>query len=311
MKLISLVIPIFNEDKSIGQFYFELDRSLAKNKNYKYEIIFIDDGSTDKSLEIVKNFSKNDKWIKYLSFTRNFGKEMAVTAGLHHSKGEAVIIMDGDLQHPPELISELLRQWESGPEVVIGVRRNLFKGYVHAVISWIYYKFLSNISGTDMVFGETDFRLIDQKVVREFCRLSETDRLTRADINWLGFKKKYINFESSPRAAGSSHYSLSKLFRVGIMAIVSYSFFPLKFAGYLGILITFLAALLGLFMFTEKYILDDPWNFNFSGTALLAVTNLFLTGVILSCLGLISLYIANIQTEVHRRPLWVIREKNL
>ena len=311
MKLISLIIPVFNEDRSLSQFYFELDRSLSKNKNYQYEIIFIDDGSRDRSLEMVKNFSINDKRIKYLSFTRNFGKEMAITAGLHNSRGEAIITMDSDLQHPPELISELLRHWESGAEVVIGVRRNLFKGYAHAVISWIYYNFFSRISDTDMVFRETDFRLIDQKVAREFCRLSEADRLTRVAINWLGFKKKYVSFESSPRVAGSSNYSLPKLFRVGVMALVSYSLFPLKFAGYLGVLITVLAALLGLFILTEKYILDDPWNLNFSGPALLAVINLFLTGVILSCLGLISLYIANIQTEVRRRPLWVIREKSL
>lgn len=309
--LISIIIPTYNEEKNIPLIYDSIINVWEKLKNNcSYEIIFVDDGSVDASIEILEKISDLDKNAKYLKFSRNFGKEVAISAGICHAKGNAAIIIDADLQHPPELIPEFIAKWKKGADVVMGIRKkNKGEGLIKKVGSALFYKIMNIIGETKIVPRETDYRLIDKKVIKEFKRFTERNRITRGLLDWLGFEKDYIYFDARERKNGKPAYSNLKLTRLAFSTFVGHSLFPLKFAGYLGVIITFFSGLLGLFIFIEKYTLKDPWDINFSGTAILAVIILFLIGIVLSCLGLIALYIANIHNEVVNRPLYIIRDK--
>lgn len=306
-KLISIIIPVYNEEKNLLPLYDGVIKALEKT-DCDHEIIFIDDGSRDSSLEKLKSIAESDENIKILEFSRNFGKEIAVTAGINHCLGDACIMIDADLQHPPNLITEFIKKWEDGAEVVVGVRKeNNEKNLAKKLGSLLFYKIMGKISETDITPNATDFRLLDRTVVDAFNRFSERNRMTRALIDWLGFDREYVYFKAEKRMSGKAGYSFFKLLKLALSGFISHSLFPLKFAGYLGIVITFFSGTLGLFIFIEKYILNDPWGLSFSGPAILAVIILFLVGIVLVCLGLIALYIANIHGEVIGRPLYVIK----
>ncbi|MCX6739598.1 MAG: glycosyltransferase family 2 protein [Candidatus Parcubacteria bacterium] len=309
-KLISIIIPAYNEEQNIPVIYDQLKNILSRI-NFNYELIFINDGSQDNSEKELKKLMLIDPQVKVIEFSRNFGKEIATTAGINNCRGECCITIDADLQHPPELIFDFLAKWKKGAEIVIGVRQNnKSESFIKKIGSFCFYKIIGRISEIEMVPYATDFRLLDKKVINEFNRFTEKNRLTRGLIDWLGFKREYIHFEADKRLNGKATYSTVKLIRLALNSVVSLSLFPLKLAGYLGIFITIAAGLLGLFVIIEKYVLKDVWRFNFSGPAILAIIILFLVGIILICLGLIALYIANIHKEAINRPIYVIREKN-
>ncbi len=307
-KLISIIIPVYNEEKNIILLYRDL-KQILNEQRHDHEIIFINDGSQDNSSQELTKIANEDEKIRIIEFSRNFGKEVALTAGLHHCLGDACLILDADLQHPVELIPQFLNKWEQGNEIVIGIRKKTKTNPAKKVGSYFFYKIMKKISDTEIMPNSTDYRLLDKKVITEFNKFTEKNRLTRGLIDWLGFKRDYIYFEAKARANGRANYSFLKLFRLALNSIVSLSLFPLKLAGYLGIFIMISSGLIGLFIFIEKYLLHDPWNLNFSGPAILAIIILFLVGIILSCLGLIALYIANIHGEVINRPIYVIRKK--
>ena len=310
-KLISVIIPTYNEEMNIPLIYKEIKEVfLLLMDKYEYEIIFVDDGSADNSVEVLEKLANLDNKVKYLEFSRNFNKEIATSAGIHHSKGDAVIMIDADLQHPVELIPEFIKKWEDGADIVIGIRtKNKGEGFIKKIGSYLFYKIMNLISDTKIIPQATDFRLIDKKVIKEFNRLTEKTRITRGLIDWLGFKKDFIYFKAKERYNGKAKYNNLKLAKLALSAVISQSLFPLRFGGYLGIFISFFSGILGLFILIEKYILNDPFDMNFSGPAILAVIILFLVGIILSCLGLMALYIGNIQKEVANRPMYIIRKK--
>ena len=309
-KAISIIIPIYNEEKNIPLLYDELKKVLQQI-NYEHEIIYVNDGSCDNSPQELQKLRLADSKVKIIEFSRNFGKEIATTAGINNCGGDACILLDADLQHPPQLIYKFLAEWEKGAEIVIGVReKNNGDCLIKKIGAYFFYKIINKISATKIVPNATDFRLLDKMVIAEFNKFTEKNRITRGLIDWLGFKREYILFKAPERINGKAGYSLVKLCKLALDSIVSLSLFPLKFAGYLGILITLGSGLMGLFIFFEKYIFDDPWNLNFSGPAILAIIILFLVGIILICLGLIALYIANIHGEVTNRPIYVIRQNN-
>ena len=310
-KIISIVIPVFNEESNILLVYQKLLKifNLLK-KQYDYELIFVDDGSSDKSSIVLENIAVQNNNVKYIEFSRNFGKEFATSAGIQYSKGDAAIMVDADLQHPAELIPEFIKKWEDGADIVVGIRtKNKGEGLIKKVGSWGFYKMMNLMSDTKIIPQATDFRLIDKKVIVEFNRLTEKTRITRGLIDWLGFKKEFIYFTANERQNGKASYTNFKLAKLALSAVISQSLFPLKLSGYLGIFIFFFSGILGLFIIIEKYILEDPLNMRFSGPAILAVIILFLVGIILSCLGLIALYIGNIQKEVSNRPMYIVRTK--
>ncbi len=308
-KSISIIIPVYNEEKNIPLIYDGLKRVLQRI-NYEHEIIYVNDGSQDNSdAELLKLRLVDDK-VKIIEFSRNFGKEIATTAGINNCQGDACILIDADLQHPPELIYEFLAKWKQGAEIVIGVREKTnSENLIKKIGSFCFYKIINRISATKIIPCATDFRLLDKIVITEFNKFTEKNRITRGLIDWLGFKREYIYFNSPKRINGKASYGFLKLCKLALNSFISMSLFPLKFAGYLGILITLGAGLLGLFIFIEKYIFNDPWGLAFSGPAILAIITLFLVGIILICLGLIALYIANIHGEVANRPIYVIRNK--
>jgi len=309
MKKISIVIPIYNEQESIPVFWVELNSTLKKSPNYEFEILFIDDGSTDNSFEEIEKIFKSNSNVKYIQFSRNFGKEAALSAGLHNAIGDCAIMIDVDLQHPPILILDFIAKWERGAEVVVGVRQsNCESDVIKKAGSWLFYKIMDRIGETKIAPRATDFRLLDRMVIDEFKKLTENNRITRGLIAWLGFKKEFINFEAPQRAIGKARYTKAKLFHLAITSFISQSLFPLKLAGYLGVIIMLISGLFGIHVLIVQYLLGIHGGLYFSGIAQLAILIIFLVGLILSCLGLMALYIANIQQEVMHRPLYIIRK---
>lgn len=309
-KLISIVVPIFNEEESLLRFYQSLRLELDRNSKYLFNILFVDDGSGDESCSIVNAIAEKDASVQIIGFSRNFGKEAATSAGIHHASGDAVILIDADLQHPVSKISEFLEKWESGFKVVVGVRtfekdRGIFRDFGSRLFG-VGMRLFSEIP---FKYGETDFCLIDRFVITAFVQMGERRRLTRGLINWLGFKKEFVYFVSEKRFAGSSSFTFKRLISLALTGFFMYSFLPLRLAGYMGIFITLSSGLLGFFILVQSLILGDPLGLKITGTAMLAVLILFLVGVILSCIGLLSFYIQNIHGEVVGRPLYIIKNK--
>ena len=312
-KLITLIVPVYNEEQSVFLIYKEIMKvwkDLAKK--YQLEILFVNDGSIDQSQSAIKELAGLDKQVRYLEFSRNFGKEVATSAGLHHAHGDAAVMIDADLQHPPRLIKQFLKHWEKGFDMVVGVRtKNKGESLVKGLGSKLFYKLISQIGETEVLPSATDFRLIDREIIDQFNLFTERNRITRGLIDWLGFNRKYVYFKASERKYGKASYNFWKLLKLAFSTFTAHSLFPLKVAGYLGICITLFSGSLGIFIIIENLILNDPWHLNFSGPAMLAVFMLFLIGIVLICLGLIALYVGNIHAEVINRPMYVVRDKKI
>lgn len=301
---ISLVIPVHNEEVSLSELYKELINVL--NDSVSFEIIFVNDGSTDNSLEILNDLSR-DARVKIIDFTRNFGKEVATTAGLHYSSGEAVIIMDADLEHPPEIIPELITKWRKGAEVVYTIRKySKDTPILKRFFSKLYYFLINKISSIKLEPSSTDFRLLDRRVVNTFNQLTERNRFFRGLVDWLGYKSDYVKFISPYNKKGVKNYSIKKLLRLAISGVTSFSLFPLKLAGYLGVFITLASGVFLITMFLIRWFIDFSY---FSPISFVIMFNVFLSGIILMSLGFIALYIGNIHSEILNRPLYVIRKK--
>lgn len=308
-KLITVILPIHNEKDNLV-WHYEKIVEYFKNINQKFELLYVDDGSSDNSLDIIKDIcSNNPNTAHYIALSRNFGKEAATTAGLNNAQGDAVIIMDGDGQHPIELVSDFLNLWNEGYEVVVGVRTgNTREGFVKKYGSKLFYRVLKFIGGKEVVAGNTDFRLIDQKVVKEFNKLTERNRVTRNLLDWLGYNRIEVPFKAEERHAGTATYSLRKLLKLALDGVVSHSTRPLKLIALLGLIISVLSASVGILLGFQKYILSDPFGQSITGSALLALFVTFLVGIVLVCQGLLALYLESVYYETQNRPLYVVRE---
>jgi glycosyltransferase involved in cell wall biosynthesis len=303
--LISVVVPIYNEALNLPTFYDHL-HTVFDNLEQKYQLIFVNDGSTDDSASILDHYSDTNQHIQVLHLSRNFGKEVALTAGLNHATGNAAIMLDADLQHPPKFIPEFISKWQNGADVVIGVRTESGKeSRFHKIASVIYYKILSTLSDVPIVPHATDFRLIDRQVIDQFARFTEHNRMLRGLIDWLGFERDYVYFAAQKRHAGQAAYGTRQLIKLAMNSFVSMSLAPLKFATWLGTIIIVTAGPLGLFIAIDKFLFHNPHHF--TGVAGLSVLVIFLVGIMLIGLGIIGLYIAGIHSEVSNRPLYVIR----
>lgn len=306
---ISVIVPTYNESANIPVIYKALQKVLSKLP-YGYEIIFVDDGSHDDSSIVVSGIVRRDKNVRFIELARNFGKENALSAGLHNCGGEAAIMIDADMQHPPELIPKLIAKWEQGADVVIGVREaSASEGPIKRLGSRLFNALLRRVTSIPVVNGATDFRLMDRTVIDEFNRFTERNRITRGLIDWLGFKRDYVVFKANARKHGEASYDFRKLWGLAMNSFVSLSLLPLKIAGYLGLVIVLISGPLGVFIFVEKYVLDDPRSLMITGSAALAVILMFLVGIILICLGIIAIYIGSIHEQVANRPLYVERKR--
>lgn len=310
--LLSVVVPMYNESEGVDLFHYTtLLPELKKLVKKPYEIIYVNDGSKDNTLELLTAIAKSDKSVKIVNLSRNFGKEIAVTAGISVAAGKATIIMDGDGQHPPSLIGEFLDKWQHGAQVVIGVRgSNQKEGLVKRWGSKVFYKLFNSTSGHEIVPRSTDYRLIDKVVREEFLRFTERQRITRGLIDWLGFKRDYITFDAPARIAGQASYKTSQLIRLAINSFISLSLKPLFLFGWIGVTITVLALVLGVFIVIEQFLMGDPLMLQFTGAAMLGIFITFLVGLVLISQGMMAIYLSHVHGQTQERPLFIIDKRH-
>lgn len=310
-KKISVVVPVYNEEKGICKFLDErLVPELKKIEKYHFDIILVNDGSNDNTLKIIQDYSEKNKNVKVVSLVRNFGKEMALSAGLRYADGDAVLTIDSDGQQPPEKIPEFIKAWEDGAEIATGVRDHYTKhGLIPKLGSKLFYWLLRHLGNKTTVPGSTDFRLMDRVVVDEFNELTEHNRITRGLVDWLGYEKKDIYYVYGERMAGKPSYNFKKLWNLAIDSFVSMSTTPLVIFGYIGIFITFFSFVLGLFCIINQYILGDPLHLYWNGAVQMAIFITFLVGLVLISQAITALYISHIHAETQNRPLFIVSKK--
>lgn len=305
MKEITILIPAYNEEEVLPALKEALDNVTASLSNYRFEFLFINDGSTDRTQEILHAYHLEDERVNYIELSRNFGKEKAMLAGFDYANGDAIIIMDADLQHPPEMISEMLYWWEQGYEDVYTVREEKAENHVlKRMASSAYYKILGRISEQKVYQGAGDFRLLDRKCIEALKTLRESERNTKGLYAYIGFKKKELVYEEAERVAGETKWRLSALFRLAIDGITSYTTAPLRMWSVIGVLISlvsfvFLAIELYKAMFHGTDVAGYP-------TLLAAIV--FLGGIQLISLGAIGEYLARVFIETKHRPSYFVRE---
>jgi len=303
--LLSVVVPVYNEGPNLEEFNKSLTASADIAADGSYEIIYCDDGSTDNTSSIIRNLIKQNKKISLLSLSRNFGKEIATTAGIHHAVGRAIMTIDADGQHPVELIIKFVNKWQRGAKVVVGIRTaNRDEGFIKKIGSSWFYKIFNRLTGLKLVPG-SDYRLIDHTVQQEFNQMSEHSRIIRGMVDWLGYEREFIHFKANSRMSGDAGYSLHKLVKLAVDSVISMSKSPLYLSAYLGGIIVPLSVLIGLFMVGDA-VLSDPLNLNATGSAYLVVLLVFLVGILLVSQAIIGLYLSHIHTETQNRPLYII-----
>lgn len=304
---LSIIVPCFNEEEMVERFYEEVLEHIAKNKNFsKYEFIFIDDGSKDKTLSKIKKLREKDKAVRYVSFSRNFGKEAGIYAGLKSSKGDLVVLMDADLQHPPSLfekMSDLIVN--EGYDSVGAIREDRKgEGKIKSFLSRQFYKFINKISDTYIEENSTDYRMMTRDFVNSVLELSEYNRFTKGIFSWVGYKNIKIKYENVERENGRSKWSLLSLFKYSLEGIISFSTLPLIFSSLLGI-ICFLVSIIMLLVFLIKaMVFGDPVQ----GFPTIICTIFFLGGIQLLSIGVLGQYLAKSYLEVKNRPIYIAKE---
>ena len=302
--LLSIIVPVYNEEKNILPL---LKRLLPIIKKYSYEIIFVDDGSTDKTTsEIKKQIEKNNS-LKLIGFYRNFGHQMALSAGYENAKGDCIISLDADLQDPPEIIPEMIEKWQSGFKIVYAKRKKReVDSFFKKTTAQIFYKFINFLSDTRIPVDVGDFRLLDQVVVKYLNELPEQSRFLRGLVAWSSFPESYVYFEREKRFSGKTHYGFFKMLNFALEGITSFSTKPLRIATYLGIASGFLGFLGIIYELIMKYL--NPQQFIIGWTGLFTAV-MFLGGIQLITIGIIGEYVGKIYKEVQRRPKFLIKEK--
>ena len=307
-KRISIIVPVYNEEAGIELFYRTLTTLFEDSDNYDWEILFVDDGSSDGSWSEILRFSSDDSRISGISLSRNFGKELALTAGVEYvcSNADAVIFIDADLQHPPDVIPQFIREWENGAEIVAGIRKDVEDySFTKKLGSRLFYAMMTRFSEINIPPNSTDFRLLDKKVIQALCTFSERTRMFRGLIDWMGFRKVFLEFSAPDRQNGNPTYSIKQLFRLALNSFTSFSLFPLRLTGFLGIFVCTMTLPLLVYMVISQML---QLNF-FTPLAYFVVFNTLLVGITLSAMGMLALYIGHIHTEVVGRPLYIIRER--
>jgi glycosyltransferase involved in cell wall biosynthesis len=306
MKL-SLIVPCYNEQAALPIFYKETMEVLSKI-GCEYEILFVDDGSKDNTLQILKDFAKENSFVTYISFSRNFGKEAAMYAGFCNASGDYVAVMDADMQDPPSLLPQMLEILESGDYDSVATRRvnRLGEPPVRSVFAKAFYKIINKISDADIVDGARDFRLMKREMVEAIISMSEYNRFSKGIFGWIGFKTYWLPYENVERVAGKSKWSFWKLLKYSVNGIVNFSNVPLNIASWFGIIMTALSFLALIFIIVRQLIFGDP----VAGWASTICTIIFVGGIQLFCIGIMGQYIAKIYMESKRRPHYIIAQTN-
>lgn len=307
MKKVTIIIPAYNEEESLPYLYERLVKLMENNKNYDFEILFVNDGSKDRTLEIIKEYRKKDNRISYVDFSRNFGKETAMIAGMDYATGDCIIFMDADLQDPPELIPELLKWWEEGYDDVYAKRKSR-KGetWLKKFTSKMYYKVLQSLTNVEIQKDTGDFRLLDRRCVNALKKMRESQRCSKSMFSWIGYKKKEVLYDRDPRIAGKTKWNYKKLIDLAIDGITSFTTSPLRISTYLAIP-TFIV-LFGYFIYVIiKAIMTHTAIQAFQAIILLI---LFFSAIQILLFGIIGEYLGRIFNETKNRPLYFINEYN-
>lgn len=307
MKKVTIIIPCYNESVNIKPLYEATCGIIDEQKDYKWQLLFIDDGSEDDTLPQIKQLAGQDKRVRFISLSRNFGKENAMLAGFDHADSDCVITMDADLQHPPVIIPQMLRQWEEGYDDVYAKRMNRdTDGFLRRWLTKFYYRSLQRMAGIEILPNVGDFRLLDRKCVTALRNLRETQRYTKALYCWIGYKKKEVEFEVAERASGRSTFSYGRLFNLAIEGITSYTTAPLRISTITGLLVSFVAFLYMCFVLLKTLFVGEP----IQGFPTLIIVILFLGGLQLLSIGIIGEYLGRIFHETKHRPVYLIGEKS-
>ena len=309
MKKISIVVPCYNEEEAIPLFYEEINKTSKEIKDYDFEFIFVNDGSKDNSASIMKELAKKDKRVKFIDFSRNFGKEAAMYAGLELSSGDFITTMDVDLQDPPSLLPEMIKGiTEEGYDCVAtkSTSRNGYSFLRKTFTRW-FYKIIAKISKTEMVAGARDYRLITRQMVNAIINMKEYNRYSKGLFSFVGFKTKWIEFENQERVAGTTKWNFWKLFSYAIDGIVGFSTAPLIVSSIIGVLFCLISFIIIIFIVIRTLIFGDPT----SGWPSLACIIFFVSGVQLFCIGIIGQYLSKVYLEVKNRPIYIIKDTNI
>jgi glycosyltransferase involved in cell wall biosynthesis len=308
MKKISVLIPAYNEEVVLEKLFTRLANLANNTKNYEFEFLFVNDGSRDKTLEIIKDYAETDARVSYVNLSRNFGKEIAMIAGLDNVSGDATVIIDADLQDPPELIPEMITYWEEGYDDVYARRSSrLGESWFKKTSSKMFYKTLQSVTRIPIQKDTGDFRLLDKRAVEALKQIRESQRYTKGYFSWIGFKKKEITYQRDPRAAGQTHWNYFKLFDLAIEGIVSFSTAPLRVATIIGTFVA-TAAFVYLVIIVMKTLV---YGTDLAGYPSTMAVILFLGGAQLLSLGIIGEYIGRIFNETKNRPLYLIEELHI
>lgn len=310
MKKISIIVPCYNEEQAIPFFYDEITKTVEEMKN-NFEFIFINDGSKDKTIEVIKEYSKKDKRVKYIHFSRNFGKEAAMLAGLKLSTGDYVAIMDADLQDPPSLLPQMLSILEdpNNDYDCVGTRRVTRKGEppIRSLFARMFYKIINKMSKIEMVDGARDYRLMSRQMVDSILELGEYNRYSKGLFQFVGYNTKWLEYENVERVAGETKWSFWKLFLYAIEGIVAFSTAPLAISSIAGILFCIISFIMIIIIIAKTIIFGDPT----AGWPSLVCIIFFVSGIQLFCLGIIGQYLSKTYLETKKRPIYIIKETNI
>ena len=307
MKKITIIVPSYNEEEALPYLYERLNTMMNNLNQYEFEVLFVNDGSKDKTLELIKEMRNKDNRISYVNLSRNFGKETAMIAGLDYATGDAVIFIDADLQDPPELIPELIKYWEEGYDDVYA-RRSSRKGetFLKKFTSKMYYKVLQSLTRVEIQKDTGDFRLLDKRCVNALKKMRETQRCSKSMFSWIGYNKKEVMYDRDPRIAGKTKWNYKKLVDLAIDGITAFTTSPLRVSTFLSIP-TFLAFFIYLIYVIVKCITN---NIGVGGYQTIILMNLFFFGVIILLIGIIGEYLGRIFNETKNRPLYFVDEYN-
>jgi polyisoprenyl-phosphate glycosyltransferase len=305
MKTISILIPAYNEEEVLQHLFERLGKLADSTPDYQFEFLFVNDGSRDRTLEIIKSYAKKDRRVAYVNLSRNFGKEIAMIAGLDHVTGDATVIIDADLQDPPELIPKMIKYWEDGYDDIYA-RRSSRAGetWVKKFTSEAFYKLLQKSTNVPIQQDTGDFRLLDRRCVEALKKFRESQRYTKGMFSWIGYKKKEILYDRDPRAAGETKWNYMKLLNLAIDGITSFTTAPLRIASVLGMLVSFVAFIYILFLVFRTIFFGS----DLAGYPSMMAVILFLGGVQLLSLGVIGEYVGRIFNETKQRPLYFVEE---
>ncbi|MDO4704528.1 glycosyltransferase family 2 protein [Tannerella sp.] len=307
MKKVSVLIPAYNEQESLLMLYERLRILMDTHIEYVWEVVFVNDGSRDHTLLLLAQLHEKDARINYVDLSRNYGKEVAMLAGFDYVKGDCMVIMDADLQHPPELIPEMLRYWEEGYDDVYARRRtNEKESFLRKNLRRIFYATLRKAAHMPIQQDTGDFRLLDRICIQAMKQLRESQRYTKGMFSWIGFRKKELLFDQQCRVAGESKWNFLKLLNLAVEGLTSFTVAPLRIASVSGAVVSLLAFIYGIYIFVSNLIYDDPVD----GFPTIMVTILFLGGMQLLCIGIIGEYLGRIFNETKKRPVYFARSYN-